>query len=113
QQTFAVGRQPLSVAVADVSGDGIPDLVTANYSDGTVSVLLGEGHGSFGPQQTFNVGRGPGAVVVADVTGDGIPGDGIPDLVTANYSDGTVSVLRGEGHGMFGPQQTQTFAVGA
>ena len=40
---------PYSVAVADVNGDGKPDLVTANYGDNTVSVLLGNGDGTFQP----------------------------------------------------------------
>ena len=40
QQTFTTGSFPYSVAVADVNGDGRPDLATANVNDGTVSVLL-------------------------------------------------------------------------
>ena len=51
------GRQrPTSVAAADVNGDGRPDLVTANCGSGTVSVLLGNGDGTFGAQTTFAVG---------------------------------------------------------
>ncbi|MGC2762742.1 MAG: FG-GAP-like repeat-containing protein, partial [Candidatus Binatus sp.] len=40
QQTFATGSVPYSVTAADVNGDGKPDLIVANYVDGTVSVLL-------------------------------------------------------------------------
>src|SRR5262249_17146488 len=62
-QTLSVGAVPTSVAVADVNGDGKPDLVACNQfgdkfpssSDGTVSVLLGNGDGTFQPQQTFAV----------------------------------------------------------
>jgi hypothetical protein len=44
---FAVGFDPSSVAVADVNGDGRPDLVVANTGSYTVSVLLGNGNGTF------------------------------------------------------------------
>src|SRR4029077_6619241 len=40
QQTFAAGSEPVSVALGDFNGDGLPDLAVANYSDNTVSVLL-------------------------------------------------------------------------
>ena len=56
QQTFATGIDPDSVAVADVNGDGKPDLVVANDDSNTVSVLLGNGNGTFQAQQTFATG---------------------------------------------------------
>ncbi len=105
QLTFAVGTHPRSVAVGDFNGDGTPDLAVTNASDGTVSVLLGNGAGSFGSQQTFAVGGGPFSVAVGDFNGDGRP-----DLAVTNDSDRTVSVLLGNGAGSFGSQQT--FAVG-
>ena len=57
QQTFATGSCPPSVAVADLNGDGKPDLIVANYNDNTVSVLLGNGDGTFPTQQTFATGH--------------------------------------------------------
>ncbi len=98
------GSYPGSVAAADVNGDGETDLITAN-NNGTVSVLLGDGDGTFRRQQTFPIGQAPRSLAVADVNGDGIP-----DLITANYGANTVSVLLGNGDGTFQPQQT--FPVG-
>ena len=84
RSVFAVGTRPYSLAVADLNGDGKPDLIVANAADDTVSVLLGNGDGTFQPQQTFAAGRQPFSVAVADVNGDGIP-----DIVTANAFDNT------------------------
>jgi hypothetical protein len=88
---YAVGKYPLSVAVADVNGDGRPDLVAANYGNNNVSVLLGNGNGTFKAAKNFTVGTNPSAVAAADVNGDGIP-----DLVAANFNGNNVSVLLGK-----------------
>ena len=74
--------------------------------DGTVSVLLGNGDGTFQPQVTYAVGSSPDAIVAGDFTGDGRT-----DLAVANSSDNTVSVLLGNGDGTFQPQVT--YAVGS
>ena len=62
-----------------MTGDGIPDLVVANAGSNTVSVLLGNGNGTFQAQQTFATGTSPSSVAVGDVNGDGKP-----DIVVAN-----------------------------
>ena len=64
--------------MADVNGDGRPDIVTANSDDNTVSVLLRNGDGTFQEGQAFAVGASPLSAGVADVNGDGSP-----DLITA------------------------------
>ena len=92
-QNFATGRSPQSVAIADLNGDGRPDLVTANYGAGTVSVLLnttapGATTPSFATAQNFATGLAPVAVAIADLNGDGKP-----DLIVANRDSSTVSVL--------------------
>jgi hypothetical protein len=103
---LAVGAGPRAGAVAELTGDGHLDLVVANGNDGNVSVLLGNGDGSFQTQQLFPVGNKPVAVAVADLNGDGRP-----NLIVANYDDNTVSVLLGNDDGTFQPQHT--FMVGS
>jgi hypothetical protein len=88
-----------AVAIGDVNGDGIPDLVVANdKTAGTVSVLLGNGDGSFQAPYTYAVGPSPRAVTLADLTGNGIL-----DVITGDQGSGnsTVSVLLGNGDGTF------------
>ncbi len=116
QQTFATGRYPTSVRVADLNGDGKLDLVVADYENGAVSVLLnrtptGATTPSFAPQQTFPTGGHPNAVAVG-----GFNDDGKPDLAIANeLPNSTVSVLlnttpTGATIPSFAPRQT--FATG-
>ena len=115
EQTFATGVGPWSVTTADVNGDGIPDLIVANVSLNTVSVLLntteqGATTQTFAAQQTFATGNRPIFVTTADVNGDGEP-----DLIIVNYDDNTVSVLlnttaQGATTPTFAAQQT--FATG-
>ncbi len=101
----------VSVAVADVNGDGKPDLVVANVESNTVSVLLNNGSGGFGGQTQFNVGPSPVAVAVADVNGDGNP-----DILVANTGDvngngSCLGVLLGTGTGSFGAQTTYATGI--
>ena len=92
EQHFAVGpviRRPrLSVAATDLNGDGNPDLVTANHDSNDVSVLPGNGDGTFQPQHRFNsdIFGLSVAVAVADLNGDGFP-----DLVASG--NGGLSIL--------------------
>jgi hypothetical protein len=95
------GVQPTNVTVADFNGDGFPDLVTADLSDDTISVLLGNGDGSFRPALRFQTGGSPESVAVSDFNGDGIL-----DLAVANTQDSTVSILLGNGDGTFQAQTT-------
>jgi hypothetical protein len=84
------------VAVADLDGDNIPDIVTANRDDDDVSVLLGNGDGTFQSAVSFAAGDAPLSVAVGD-----FDVDGIPDAATANFLDFDVSVLLGNGDGSF------------
>jgi hypothetical protein len=107
------GVGPLSVAVADVNGDGKPDLLVANEGgcgggNGCVGVLLGNGDGTFQPVVTYGSGGSYATfVVVADINGDGKPDLMVTDLF-ANPDDesGLVGVLLGNGDGTFQPVLT-------
>jgi hypothetical protein len=104
-----VGRVHSSVVVGDFNGDGKLDLAVTNILDNTVSVLLGNGDGTFhaAPNSPIPVGSGPDSLAVADFNGDGIL-----DLAVANQ-EGTVSLALGNGDGSFlAPNAADTISVG-
>src|SRR5262249_24636648 len=75
---YPTGVGPQGIATADFNGDGVNDLVVANNgyfdgSSGSVSILLGNGDGTFQPARDLDVGRNPFGVAVGDFNGDGIP----------------------------------------
>ena len=93
----------------DFNNDHQPDVAFSN-SGNSVSVMLGDGHGRFSPApgSPFATGQGPAAVASGDFNGDGNT-----DLAVNNYSDGTVSVLLGDGHGGFTQAPGSPISVGA
>jgi FG-GAP-like repeat/RTX calcium-binding nonapeptide repeat (4 copies) len=101
QTIVPVGQHPESIGVGDFNGDGKVDLVTANYADNDISILIGNGDGTFQPQQTIPVAHGPTSVAVGDFAGDGID-----DIVVTSLSTHSVQVLMGNGNGTFKPAQT-------
>lgn len=91
------------VAVADFNGDGKLDLAVSDYNGNDVSVLLGNGDGTFQTAVNYSAGTNPTSVAVADLNGDGNL-----DLVVSNQTcpggacgTAVVSVLLGNGDGTF------------
>jgi hypothetical protein len=101
--TTQVGNQPVSIAVGNFNSDVDlnPDLAVANFVDNTVSILLGNGDGTFfepadcdsttaGPSPTCVVGTEPVSIVTGDFNNDGFD-----DLAVANEVTKNVSILLG------------------
>lgn len=95
---FPVDLSPFGVTLGDLDGDGDSDIVTANFYGDNISVLLGNGDGTFGAMTTFGAGAEPVRVELADINADGEL-----DAVVTNNASASVSVLRGAGDGTFGP----------
>jgi len=102
---FATGGNPQAVAWADFNNDGIPDLVVANSSSNTISILLGNGDGTFKPKADFSTGTTPEGVAVGDFNGDGNS-----DIAVTDSGNNVVSILLGNGDGTFQPRKN--FATG-
>ena len=104
--TIAAGTGPDGAVVADLNGDGKPDLVALDYKlSSTVSVLLGNGNGTFGAASTYSSGTDPKSLAVGDLNGDGKL-----DVVEVNLIGNSVSVFLGNGNGTF--QSPTTYATG-
>ena len=98
---YSAGDYPFFVAIGDLNGDAKPDLAAANYGkypnyDFSVSVLLGNGDGSFQSAMNYGAGSEPSSLAIGDLNGDAKP-----DLVVANEGSDDVSVLLGNGDGSF------------
>jgi hypothetical protein len=97
-QLLTSGTGSYSVAVADLNGDHIPDVVISDFYGSQVLVDLGVGDGTFQPPIAIPVGLNPLFVTTADLTGNGIQ-----DIITANLGSNDVSILMGNGDGTFRP----------
>lgn len=105
---------PSALGVADLSGDGAPDLLLAG--SGQVEILTNSGSGWFGLRRAFATGGTPRGLIVGD-----LDGDRLPDLIvnTSSTTKGTLSILINNGVQGFGlPQITDlsgpaTFLVSA
>ena len=98
---FVVGdfTGPRSMTIGDFNGDGATDLASANYDTDDISVLLGQGDGTFAVHQRFPVGDQPASLISAD-----FDGDGVADVAAAIFPS-DVSILLGNGDGSFATQK--------
>jgi hypothetical protein len=99
---YAVGANPGQVVAGEfVTGRGVLDLAVSDGPEGTVSVLRGNGDGTFGARVKYAVGRSPQGLVTGDFNGDRHL-----DLVTADTADSTVTAWLGHGDGTFGSSRS-------
>jgi hypothetical protein len=109
------GGTPASVAVADLNGDGHPDLVTTNpvvtdtngnvVNSDSVNVLLNNGDGTFGAARGYDAGPGPTGALPGpiDLVVAPLGNNGANDVAITNYQASTVSALLGNGDGTLRP----------
>ncbi len=121
EQRFQVGPSPQAVQIIDMNGDDRLDLVTPNlgrydyatgsYSAGSVSVLRGNGDGTFAVRRRFSIGDSGIGYIPLSMNAADVNDDGRVDLIAPNGFGNDVSVLLGRGDGTFEPHKR--FDVGA
>ncbi len=113
--TYPTDVAPTGLALGDVNNDGKIDIVVSTssgaISPSVVSVLLGNGDGTFAAKSSVATGKYPSNVALADMDGDGKL-----DILTACAGDSTISFHRGNGNGTFVAVQpfsngTDTFPI--
>ncbi len=106
---YPVGAAPRAIATADFDGDGFDDLATANANSNNVSILFGNGDGTFGSAVNYAAGTEPSSVAAGY-----LDNDLNVDLAVANFESDDVSILINDGSGVFeAPQSYPTGITGA
>ncbi len=95
--TYRVGKNPTSVSTADFNGDGFTDVLTTNIGNNTLSILFGNGDGSFREQVKISTCREPRAIALGDYNRDEAV-----DLGLACSGSDQVQILFGRKTGTFG-----------
>jgi predicted secreted protein len=94
---YETGDGPHLACIADLDDDDDLDIVTADYNDDAISILINDGEGVFSKIRGYETGNGPRSIFLGDVDGDLDI-----DIVVANYLiDDTVSVFKNHGNATF------------
>jgi hypothetical protein len=103
-----VGLGPGSIGIADINHDGKPDILVANVTSETLSVLLGDGRGHFkpAPAPICSTGPHPNDIAIGDFNGDGNL-----DVAIANTETPFITILLGDGKGGFKPSPHSPFST--
>lgn len=98
ESSIATGVNPWTVETGDFNNDGVTDLMTGNLGGDDISVILGNGDGSFRSAVSYalDANINPRAATTADFNGDGNL-----DIASANNAGDNVSILMGRGDGTF------------
>ncbi len=103
--SYPVGTNPMAVSVGDFNGDGKLDLAVVNHGfsdtgdDGGVSILLGNGDGTFQAARNFGAGKQTESIAIADFNSDGRL-----DIIGVSELENVLNVLLGNGDGTFQPR---------
>jgi FG-GAP-like repeat/CARDB len=92
---------------ADVDGDGLSDVIVADFLGDEVRVIVNRGNGELGETNRLSPGRGPRGVVVADFNRDGWL-----DVAVSNFLSGDIAVFLGEGNARFSAPRRVNVGVG-
>ncbi len=105
--SYATGGSSKYAAVGDFNGDGRPDIATYEPASQTLSVLFGDGKGSFLPAVSHALGFSAASIAAADLNGDGCA-----DLVFAT-TGGVVAVVLSSAAGSFAPPAYHSAGISA
>ncbi|MGC1452823.1 MAG: FG-GAP-like repeat-containing protein [Candidatus Sulfotelmatobacter sp.] len=109
--TITGADQFQSIVIGDFNGDGIPDLATLYATDEGISILLGNGDGTFTQGSIVSISTVFGSTAVTLATGD-FNGDGKLDLAAPIYGNGTIAIVLGNGDGTFQPASGSPVTAG-
>jgi hypothetical protein len=100
ERRFLPNIHPVAIAIADLNGDKMLDLIAVRFGVDAVSVLLNKAGGRLAANVDYGTGAGPVSIAIGDLTGDHKP-----DLVTSNSNANMVSLLVNKGDGTFEPKR--------
>ena len=88
---FEAGRIPNRIAIGDVNGDGVKDIVTSDNDSDNIYLFLMNKKGGVLSKSSITVGNHPKGIAITDINGDGKG-----DIVVCNQADNNISIVRGK-----------------